>query len=428
FIFSFVPVGLYYVWKSYISEKYAFVSVFLFIAQATFYTEMLALTRQMVAELFFALLLLVLLSKNLKTNNKVLCFIILSFALVVSHYALAEIYLLFISVALIYFIIFKRPNRNITVGMVALFFVAMFTWYVYTSNSAVFDSFLSYGDYISRQLTDFLNPASRGETVLRGLGLEEPPSVWNMISRIFAYITEALIVIGYISTVKKRVWRHLDNIEYFVFSSIAMAFLAALIVVPGLANTFNMTRFYHVLLFFMAPLCAIGGKEIIKFFFKQEKELIVSVLLVIVLSAYFLFQTGFVYEVTKSESWSVPLSKNRINALRLYSDLGYVDTFSVSGAVWMAKNVNYGKSPAYADIVSASNVLRVYGGLLYTTLLSNVTTIVNGGVVYLNALNVASGEVYEMGSSWNFSELSYIFDDSVLIYSNGQCLIFEATG
>jgi len=428
FIFSFTPVCLYYVWKGHVGKKYAFISVFLFIAQATFYTEMLALTRQMIAELFFALLLLVILNKNLNPNSKVICFMIFSFALVVSHYALAEIFLLFISVALISFIILKRPNRNITVGMVVLFFVVMFAWYVYTSNSAVFDSFLSYGDYVSRQLSDFLNPASRGETVLRGLGLEEPPSVWNLISRIFAYITEALIVVGYISMIKKREWRQQGNREHFVFSSTAMAFLAALIVVPGLANTFNMTRFYHVLLFILAPLCAIGGKELVQFVFRREKELAASTLLVIVLSAYFLFQTGFVYEVTKSESWSVSLSKNRMSALHLYSNIGYVDEFSVSGAQWMSKNVDYGRSLTYADIVSATNVLRVYGGVFYIGVLSNVTEVANYGVVYLGTLNVKSGKIYGVvGFSWNYTDLS-IFNDSNLVYANGQCEVYWKNG
>jgi uncharacterized membrane protein len=428
FIFSLVPLGLYYTWKGHVGEKYAFISVFLFIAQATFYTEMLALTRQMIAELFFILLFLVILNKKFGSSNKIICFTIFSFALVVSHYALAEIFLIFIFVALISFVVLRRPSRNITVGMVVLFFVVMFAWYIYTSNSSVFDSFLSYGDYVSRQLSDFFNPASRGETVLRGLGLEEPPSVWNLISRIFAYITEALIVIGYFGLVKKRAWNQPGNGEHFVFISISMSFLAALIVVPGLANTFNMTRFYHVLLFFLAPLCVAGGETLVRFVFRREKELFVSVLLVIVLGAYFLFQTGFVYEVTKSESWSVSLSKNRMDALRLYNDIGYVDVFSVSGALWLCDNVNYGRSVAYADVISAFNILRIYGGVFYIDVLSNVTTVAHNGVVYLNALNIASEEVYGLGLSWNCSELSSIFDDLSLIYNNEQCVVYQNTG
>jgi hypothetical protein len=36
------------------------------------------------------------------------------------------------------------------------------------------------------------------------------------------------------------------------------------IVLPALANTFNMTRFYHVLLFFLAPLVLLGGEHTLR--------------------------------------------------------------------------------------------------------------------------------------------------------------------
>lgn len=129
-IFSFVPLGLYAVWQIYIGKKYAFISAFLFMAQSTFYTEMLALNRQMIAELFFVLLLFVVLSKKIKPRNKMLSFMIFSVALVMSHYALTEIFLIFISFSLISLIVLKRPNRNITASMVLFLCVVMFSWYI----------------------------------------------------------------------------------------------------------------------------------------------------------------------------------------------------------------------------------------------------------------------------------------------------------
>ncbi|MFN3284467.1 MAG: hypothetical protein ACK40Q_09580, partial [Pseudothermotoga sp.] len=65
-IFSFVPLGLYQIWKGYVGKKYAFISAFLFMSYETFYTEMLGLNRQMIAELFFVLLLLVIVNKKMK--------------------------------------------------------------------------------------------------------------------------------------------------------------------------------------------------------------------------------------------------------------------------------------------------------------------------------------------------------------------------
>ena len=168
-IFSFVALGLFQVWQTYFGRKSAFIAAFFFVAQATFYTEMLGLNRQMIAELFFVLLMLVIFSKKLKPFNRFVCFALFSFALIVSHYGIAEIFLFFIFVTFLFSTIAGRTSRNITLSMLVFFFVAMFAWYLFTSSSTVFENLLSYGNFVISQLNDFLNPASRGQTLLMGL-------------------------------------------------------------------------------------------------------------------------------------------------------------------------------------------------------------------------------------------------------------------
>ncbi|MEM3765642.1 MAG: DUF2206 domain-containing protein [Candidatus Bathyarchaeia archaeon] len=424
-IFSFVPLGLYQVWQTYVSKKHAFFAAFLFMALFTFYTEMLGLIRQMIGELFFVLLLLVIVNRDIKHTSKMICFMFFSFALVASHYALAAIFLFFISFALVALFTLKRPRKNINVTMVIFFFTVMFTWYIYTSGSATFNSILEVGDYVYRQLGDFFNPAARGETVLRGLGLESPPTIWNAIGRFFAYLTEALIAFGFVGLITKRVKARIEN-EFFVFSLLGMAFLAMLVLVPGLAKSLNMTRFYHILLFFLSPLCALGGEFIVKLFSRNEREYIVSILLLTVLVPYFLFQTNFVYEVVGSDSWSIPLSKYRMNTLRLYGHYGYPDHFSVFGAKWASRNINISISPLYADVRSAANVLTIYGMIYagYVNSLSNTTTIMENGTVYLSRLNVIENIIPFGQFSWNTSDLSHLFDDLDLVYNNGGSEIY----
>jgi len=421
-IFSLVPLGLFQIWIAYIGKRYAFASVFLFVAQETFYTEMLGLNRQMIAELFFVLLILVILNKTIKPLNRTLCFILFSFALVVSHYGLAEIFLFFVFVTLISLIILRRPSRNLTAGMVVLFFAIMFAWYVYTSNASVFSSILEFGDYVHRQLSDFFNPTSRGETVLQGLGLEPPPTIWNAISRGFAYIIEALIVIGFIGLILKRVKPNFNR-EYYAFTLIAMGFLGALILVPGLAETLNMTRFYHVLLFFLAPLCALGADVIVGSIFKQKKSVIVSILLVCVLVPYFLFQTSFVYEIVGSQSWSLPLSIHRLG-IRLHAGFAYVTGQEVFGSKWMSQHVRIENSNLFADFHIFSALVG-YGMITNMIRLTNITEPERGSFVYLGALNT----VYELivdYSVWNTTEvLESNFGCSDKIYSNGECEIYK---
>jgi uncharacterized membrane protein len=423
-IFSFVPLGLYQLWQGYIGKKYAFISAFLFMAGTTFYTEMLGLNRQMIAELFFVLLLLVIMNKKMKYSAKMLCFIIFSFGLVTSHYGLAEIFLFFISLTSISLIILKRPSRNITVGMVTFFFVIMFAWYIFISRSAVFESFLEFGDYVYRQLGDFFNLGTRGETVLRGLGLEAPPTIWNTLSRSFAYLTEALILVGFLRLVTKRVKINFDR-EYFVLTVIAMMFLGMLILVPGLAETMNMTRFYHILLFFLAPLCALGAETIAKIINKRNTEMKVSIIIFIVLVPYFLFQTNFVYEVVGSDSWSVPLSKHRMSATKLYGELGYTDVYIVYGSRWLSSNVAIKNMQIYSDSI-ARNWLRGYGLISpgYVESLSNVTQVATNGIVYLSSLNVNENILVGKYFSWNLSEIHFIGDLSK-VYTNGGSEVYK---
>jgi uncharacterized membrane protein len=422
-IFSLVPLALYKLWQKNVGAKTAFIASFLFMAQNTFYTEMLGLNRQIVAELFFALLLIAVLSKKIKPINKVVCFAIFSFALVTSHYAIAEIFMLFISFIWIFLIAMKRPSRKITAYMVAFFFLVMFSWYIYTSNSTVFDSFVEFGENVYNQLGDLFNLASREPEILRGLGLESSPTIWNTVSRIFAYLTELFIVVGFIALITKRKIIRLER-EYFIFTVMAFVILGALIAVPGLSGTMNMTRFYHILLFFLAPLCVLGAKSLVKLVSGRQTQL-GALLLLIVLVPYFLFQTGFVYEVTETTSWSLPLSKHRMDTVFLRSQVGYFDESEVFGALWMSKNVDVGNRRIYADRTSKYFVLTSYG-TIYTAnieILSNATMLSTSEYVYLNRANVVDGVVITDLS--NITSVSHVFSSASKIYSSGRCGIYE---
>lgn len=423
--FSLVPLGLYQIWQKYIGKKFAFIAAFLFMAQQTFYGEMLGLNRQMVAELFFVLLLLSILNNNIKKFSKMICFILFSFALITSHYGLAEIFLFFVSFAFIYLFIIKKTSRNISASMIVLFSVIMFMWYIYTSDSAVFDSFLEFGSYVYRQMGDFFNLASRGQTVLRGLGLEKAPTIWNAISRVFAYGTEFLILVGFLGLVTKRVKGYFDR-EWVTFSFIAMMFLIALVLVPGLANTMNMTRFYHILLFFLSPLCVIGAEFLVKLMGRRDEAFLTYILLIIVLVPYFLFQTSFVYEITGSESWSIPLSGYRMGP-KIYTSFGFVTDQEANSALWLSQY----KSPEdniriHVDIYSRTS-LSIYGMIPYTSMspLNNVTIVEVNDYVYLGKLNNIYGMVYGL-DEWNTNSIK----DSILseiseVYSNGICNIYK---
>jgi uncharacterized membrane protein len=423
-IFSLVPVGLYQIWQTYVGKKYAFFSVFLFISFETFFTEMLGLNRKIIAELFLVLLLIIIVNKSMKPSSKMACFILFSFGLIASHYALAEIFVFFLAFALISLIILKRPSKNITVTMIVLFLAVMFAWYIYTSHATTFGSIVEDVGRVYQKLGDFFVPEARGQAVLEGLGLAESPSVLNTISRMFAYLTQGLIVLGAVGLFRNRSNTRFGR-EWFLFSITAMVLLASLIIVPGLANTLNMTRFYHILLFFLAPLSVVGADYAVTLLSKRKKELLVTTLLLCVLVPYFLFQTEFVFEVAGGHSWSVSLSSYRMNIATLYGKDGYADSQSVYGALWLSKNVDVQNADLYADTSSLSNTLRIYGMVYAGNYLSKTTTVGDNGVVYLSTLNVNYGTIIYERSSFNSSDIHFVFDGLNNVYSDGGSVILK---
>ncbi len=426
FLFALVPLGLYSLWKNFVKEKFAFISAFLFMSFQPFYGELLGLNKQMLAELFLVLLFIVLLCKNQNKLARNVCLIMFSFGLIVSHYGLAEIFLFFIAFALIYLLIRKQPSRRISATFVLFFFALMFTWYIFTSSSTVYDAFLSFGQRVYNELGEIFNLQAREPEVIRGLGLEPPPTIWNLISRIFAYLTEFFILIGFLWIAVKDRQRNKFGKEFFLFVFVAMLFLFALIVVPGLSSTMGMTRFYSVLLFFLAPLCPIGAETIIKFTLKHGDEFKTLSLLLVVLVPYFLFQTGFVYEITRTYSWSVPLSKHRMDQLRLYSEFGYISDYGIPGAQWLSRNIKISLIRVHSDVYSRVNELRAYGVIYtgYVKVLSNVTLLKAGDVVYLNPLGVVENVMVGKRYFWNTSDLSFLGEINK-VYSNGACEVYK---
>jgi uncharacterized membrane protein len=420
-IFALVPVGLYWLWQPYIGKKLAFIAAFLFMAQSAFFTEMLALNRQMIGELFFVLLLLTLLNKNVKREGKFVAFAILSFGLIFSHYALAEIFLFLILAAWATSAVYlKRPSFNLQLSMIIFFFVAMFVWYIYTSGAVVFQSFMTFTGYISAQLGDFFNPASRGATVLAGLGLAESPSLLNTVSRGFAYLTEIFIVLGVIALFSKRIPFRFER-DYIVFSVLTVAFLVLLTLIPGLANALSMTRFYHILLMILAPFCVVGMWMTAGYLSKHKQrmqQVVFMVLVIGILVPYFLFQTNFIYEVAGAKSWSVPLSGYRMDPIQLYGYYGYIETWSVHGAEWVSKYVPYEYNLVADNALFTA--LPAYGHIYrgYITEFSNNTVFKSGEFIFISYISINYESLVSKGA------YPAVLNQTSVVYNNGNTDVY----
>jgi uncharacterized membrane protein len=433
-IYSLVPLGLFEAWHPNFGKGNALVAAFLFMSQLSFSYDMLTLARQMIAELFFVLLLLLIFSKQLKKSASArLCFIILGFGLIVSHYSLAMVFLFFMLFAWIFFRLTKKESFDVSSSSILFLAVIMVAWYFFVSSSGVSNSILFFGTRMLDNLGEFFNPASRGGQVLRGLGLEAANSNWVMLSRIFAYSTEFFILLGFVFAAR-RVWRtkyaQLLSNSYFVLSLGALLTLAMCIIVPTFADILMMSRFYHITLLFLAPLFVVGAVGLTSLVMKHKKELAVSLLLAVIIVPYFLFQTGFIYEVVKEEPTSFPLSGYRMDEAFL-SNYGFLEEVNVVGAQWVHAHVDFNSQQLFADSYSATNELSSYGTIPeYDTIrLTNTTTVPPGGIVYLSKLNVVYGKIAKPFSrtlgiqTWNMSEVKTDFSHMNEIYTNGGCQI-----
>jgi uncharacterized membrane protein len=165
-IFALVPVGLYQICRRQLDAKVAFLSCFFFVSFAPFYTQMTGLARQEVAELFFVLLILLLVSKEMNTRFQSALFLVFGLSLVVSHYGLFYICASFLFVMwLVLFLTHagesnrslpsvrtkigirkdkqiparpRPPPRGVvTIVSVAILFVASTAWYFFTAQGTV---------------------------------------------------------------------------------------------------------------------------------------------------------------------------------------------------------------------------------------------------------------------------------------------------
>jgi uncharacterized membrane protein len=425
-LFAFVPLGLYQLYKSKMSVEVALFSVFFFVSNLVFFTEIAELARQMIGELFYVLLFLTLFSNNVKGSSKWVLFFAFSVGLVVSHYAMALIFLAFLAVTWLIGII-RKTNTKTTASLVILLGILVFAWYIYISQASTFNDLLGTVNYVRAGFTsDFFNPESRGGQVAQAVSVSSGIStVWHLVGRYLYYITAGLIIAGFIISILRERFSFLDN-DRNVLIFLNLALLSACFIIPNFSTTFNASRFYHVTLFFLAPLCVLGGLGILNFIVRKrvKEKILISILVLCVLIPFFLIQTGFVYEITKEESYSLPLSSYRIDAMTI-TNMGVLTETEVSGGMWLSKYANR-NATVYADVTAGS--IFVCTVLPIPCLLYWGDPLPSGDYVYLRNYNIASGKLFStfgQSVSYNLTQTSPSLDDSDLIYSSGSCEVYN---
>lgn len=386
-IFSFIPLGLYHVYKKQTDEKIAFLSVFFFTLLPIFHAEISTLLRQGTAELFYTLMIMLMIDREMNLTKRRILFIIFSTVMVVSHYGLSYVYLFcsFLALGILY--IMKYKSKIFTIGSVITFSTIALSWYMYISSSAPLNSIVHLGDHMySSILTDFFNPETRQAL---SYITSETASPLHGANRILHYITQFFIFIG-ISMLILKYKKTKFYEEYVSFSITNFAILIACVAVPFFSGALNMSRMYHITLLFLAPFCILGGKTIFELaskalnFTSHGFIKTMSIFLIV----FFLFNSGFIYEITGDpHPTSISLNSTGYKAMTFTEQ-------DVIGFTWLSDNIDKHGHPQIYVEQSIGNALS--GGVLggpSDSFYGDTSHILKGAYVYLGHRNIEYNKI-----------------------------------
>jgi len=398
-VFCLVPLALFHAYSEQLGPRRAFFSAFFFMSMMVFFSVMPEANRQMLAELFLSLFVLLMIDRKLPVAQKTALAVIFTACIIVSHYALGFIFtVILLGCWLIAAIMRSRPGRTLWQSLtrrwgglprslldgralparvmavvVVVYFGCLFAWLGnvagggalqnirhiastqfsllssdelpdwYEPDTAEPDGDTSTG--ASTAASRFVDPSTRERLVLTALGLDfAQVSPQGKAFRFFQILTELLLVIGFFAMIlTPRRFRF--RAEYVALSVSCVLILAVCVLVPFFSGWLEVERFYHITLLILAPMCVIGGEAVWRGLSRlgraASSRLVCGetspppsqgeapdgnnaryfrFLALAVLIPYFLFNTGFVFEVTGCERYnacdtpaSVALSRHRLD-------------------------------------------------------------------------------------------------------------------
>jgi uncharacterized membrane protein len=412
FIFSLVPLALFHIFSQQMTTKKAFLAAFFFMAVPIFSLEMIALAKQQIAEFFFVLFILLMVDRKLGLTQRLTLAIVFALSIAVSHYGLGSVCLIYFALGLLLLVVIRSsfgrrvwgwltgkfgglpaslvsprafPLRALCI-VVAIYFAGSLAYYAWAASGvslrAITSIWQGQATAITTELTQllpresempsesskssessepsvFLDLTKQEPLIQTAFGLDFPSaSTQGKGFRIFQYITQLFLIIGFIRLISKP--RNLGFTgEYIAFTWVSGLLLLACILLPGFSYTLNATRFYHITLFLLAPLCILGGEAIwlgigsvyrklkrgvkasgFSLVKAEDNQAYLGFLTLAILVPYFLFTSGFVFEVTKDETidvidepYSIALSSYRV-------DIGGVSNLQDgAGADWLAQRL-----------------------------------------------------------------------------------------
>jgi uncharacterized membrane protein len=381
-IFSLVPVALYQLYRKQTSDIVAFLASFAVISTLTFVVEMPSIARQEIAELFLALILLLIFNNTFRTQTKTFMLILFSGTMIVSHYGISWLFMIqLIAVFILLFLADSNFSRRVAKRLVgsipaleatteggsstysirehstlAATFVILFAaiacaWYAYTENALLFSDFFQRSAGIVN--SDWV---ASGVQMAQQVGSH---TLLGVLATRLNTVAMLLIALGVIAVFVQRKRMGFDK-TYLAFTVTACGLAILVVGVPALYVIWNSSRLQHLYMFFLAPFLILGvmmvfrlSHLIIKKYggsrdLESKAYPVAAVFLVILL----LFNTGFVFALAHEPIMSPSLFHEEIPM--------FVHPNDLAGAKWLGAATRgdyvYGDYFSLAILAAYSNI------------------------------------------------------------------------
>lgn len=436
FLFSFTPLGIYLIYNKQVNNpKIAFFSIFYFMSIYPYYTEMLALARQEIAELFLVLIVLVMIS-NYEVPKKKLLYIIFSFGLVISHYGLSYLFILLSIIGYIFLTFINQKSEILCPRTIFLFIICAIGWYIYISSGSIFDTV---GNLFKNIYHSISYEILQTSTV--SLATKSTPSPCGKLLRILYFSSQLFILVGFIhSIITYKSSKTHSNIKFSKeYMGLSLACICSLIVFLITSSTgMNIYRFFHISTIFLSLFCILGGL----FIFNVIEKIMLKIVpisnsinsfkfLSVFLALFLLFNIGFVQEIVSDNPISASLSQNSMKEGDVNSSMFlyryYIPVQDICGSIWLSKNRN-DTMDIYADETSVKFVLAGYGMMPDQKYLYNERNRCLNSYIYFRYPNVVYGLLSKKDSDMyeyeDISELLPILNQKSTIYSSGYNTVY----
>lgn len=483
--FCLAPLALFHIFRLQIKPHYAFLAAFFFISMPMFMMDMAQLCRQQLAELFFVLVILLMVDRKLTLVQRTTLVLIFGFGVVVSHYGMGTGYigyLLFGALVLVF--IKSRPGRTlwqwlagkpnslpadltsagafnkktlaVIVGASLVFMLGYYSVVASgTGLSGIRVASGIVGETTGQAISDkfsFLSLLAKEPLAQTALGLDFlAASAAGKAWRIFQYLVELCLIAGFFRLIFRPGGLGKFKAEYISLTIVSAIILLSIFVLPTQSYYMGTSRIWQITLLLMAPLFLFGGEAIGRGMVKLarvfrrtfassrlrlDSPVVVRFLVLAILLPYFIFNSGVVFELSRSQTtnfidtpYSVALSSYRVDVTTTFTRQ---DTIA---ADWLFKGITGENCTVYADYHGKGIFLRHWlpgGSVQYQQLAYYYSdNISSPSYIYLRTWNTENrmltfATVYAARQSVSFDDLPWFVqtvEKSDKIYDNNSAQI-----